>query len=169
MKIFKASEIAGTKLDVKFTGGHSIRMAMAKEGLGFSVNKTMIPKGGPNTWHYKNHFEACYCISGKGVAKDLDTGQVMFIEPDTMYILNKHERMSFEAFTDVVLISVFNPPLTGFETHDKDGSYEAPSKDRKLIAKEIVSIVNEAKSDYDAIEQVADKIDSLNILSVKID
>lgn len=123
MKIVKASDILNTSLDVNFTGGHSLRMAIARDGLGFSVNKTIIPKGGPHNWHYRNHLEACYCIAGRGVIKDLWSGEELPIEPDTLYILNQHEDMTFEALTDVVLISVFNPPLKGHETHDEYGNY----------------------------------------------
>jgi L-ectoine synthase len=124
MKTVKAKNVLDTKLDVKFTGGHSLRMAIASDGLGFSVNKTIIPKGGPHNWHYKHHLEACYCIEGEGIIKDLNTNEAMYVEKDTLYILNNHENMTFEALTDVVLISVFNPPLKGNETHDEHGNYQ---------------------------------------------
>lgn len=124
MKIVKAKNVLNTNLDVKFTGGHSLRMAIASDGLGFSVNKTIIPKcNKPHNWHYKHHLEACYCIEGEGLITDLDTNEKMYIEKDTLYILNKHENMTFQALTDVVLISVFNPPLKGHETHDENGNY----------------------------------------------
>lgn len=123
MKVVRAKDVLNTELDVNFTGGHSLRMAIASDGLGFSVNKTIIPKGGPHNWHYKHHLEACYCIEGTGLITDLNTKEKMFIDKDTIYILNNHENMTFEAFTDVVLISVFNPPLKGNETHDENGNY----------------------------------------------
>lgn len=108
---------------VKFTGGISIRLSNKSDNMGFSVCKTLIPKGGANMWHYKNHLESCYCVSGIGELINLATNERFIVEPGVMYSHDKHEPHTFEAFEDVVLISVFNPPLRGDETHDKDGNY----------------------------------------------
>lgn len=109
---------------VKGNGFESIRVLLEKDNMGFSLHKTIIPKGGPYRWHYKNHLEACYCISGLGELVDLETGYTYIIEPDSIYVLDKHDNHTFEALEDVVLISVFNPPVKGNEVHKKDGSYE---------------------------------------------
>ncbi len=93
--------------------------------MGFGLHKTIIPTGGPYHWHYKNHLEACYCIKGKGFITDLKTGIKHMITPDVVYVLNDHDDHIFEAVEDTVLISVFNPPLTGHEIHGADGSYES--------------------------------------------
>lgn len=122
MKIKRANQID----PVEFTGGLSTRMLTASDNMGFSVCKTVIPKGGPHHWHYKNHLEACYCIKGEGIITDLSTGNKHLILPDVMYVLDKNDDHTFEAIKDTVLISVFNPPLTGTETHDKYGNYAAP-------------------------------------------
>ncbi len=108
---------------VKFTGGLSFRPVVEKHGMGFSVHKTVIPKGGPHKWHYKHHIEACYCIRGRGILTDLKTGVAAHITPDVVYLLDNHEEHTFEAIEDTVLISIFNPPCKGNETHDKDGNY----------------------------------------------
>lgn len=123
MKVNRISQIKGTERDVKFTGGNSQRLVLENDGLGFAVMKTNIKKGGPYHWHYPNHLEACYCISGKGILKSLDSGEEHIIDVDTCYLLDKHDNHTFEAKTDVVLISVFNPPLKGNETHDEKGQY----------------------------------------------
>lgn len=102
----------------------SYRMLTEKHNLGFGVCKTVIPKGGPHWWHYKNHLEACYCISGHGIIKNIDTNEEHHVGPDTMYVLDKNDVHTFTAFTDVVLISIFNPPLKGDEVHGRDGSYD---------------------------------------------
>jgi L-ectoine synthase len=39
-------------------------------------------------------------------------------------VLDKNDEHSFQAVNDVMLISVFNPPVTGTEVHNEDGSYE---------------------------------------------
>jgi L-ectoine synthase len=102
----------------------SFRLLTEADGMGFTVCKTVIPKGGPWNWHYKNHQEACYCVQGNGVLTDLETGKKYHVGPDVLYVLPNHENHTFEAFTDVILISVFNPPLRGDECHKGDGSYE---------------------------------------------
>lgn len=119
MKIKRINQID----PVAFTGGVSFRAIIEKDNMGFGVCKTVIPKGGPYNWCYKNHLEACYCIKGKGELIDLSTGIKTLIVPDVVYILDSHDNHTFEAIEDTVLISIFNPPLIGHETHDKNGNY----------------------------------------------
>lgn len=106
-------------------GFTSIRYLLAKDGMGFGLHRTEIPKGDWQHWHYTNHLEACYCVSGTGFLKSADTGEIFEIVPGACYVLNNHDDHYFKATTDVVLISVFNPPVTGKEVHREDGSYEA--------------------------------------------
>lgn len=124
MKVRSIKEIEGTERDVKFKEGRSLRVLLEKDGLGFSLHKTIIPKGEKGHWHYINHQEACYCIKGSGIITNLDTNESFKIEVDTTYILDNYDDHTFEALEDVVLISVFNPPVTGNEVHKADGSYE---------------------------------------------
>jgi L-ectoine synthase len=108
---------------VRFNGGYSYRTVVKSDGLGFALMQTEIDKGGPYKWHYQNHQEACHCVSGEGYLEDLITGEVSKIQAGTTYLVDKNQPHLFTAITDVVLISVFNPPLRGDETHDKDGNY----------------------------------------------
>lgn len=119
MKIKRINQIDG----VKFTGGVSYRALLKSDNMGFSVMKTVIPKGGPHHWHYQHHLEACYCIKGKGEIVDLTTGLKHLITPDVIYVLDNHDDHTFEAIEDTVLISIFNPPLNGNEKHDENGNY----------------------------------------------
>ncbi len=102
----------------------SLRYLLAKDGMGFSLHKTIIPKGPPQHWHYKHHKEACFCVSGGGWLTNLKTGERHAIGPDSTYVLDENDNHTFEAVYDTVLISVFNPPVTGREVHREDGSYE---------------------------------------------
>lgn len=108
---------------VKFNGGKSYRFVLKEDGLGFAMMETRIKKGGPYKWHYKNHQEVCYCISGKGLVTDLVNGETFKIEKGVSYFADDHRPHTFIADTNVVLISVFNPPLRGDETHDENGIY----------------------------------------------
>jgi L-ectoine synthase len=116
-----------TEREVKCPRGGfvSLRALLAKDGMGFSLHKTIVPVGPPQHWHYKHHLEACYCIAGRGILTNYKTGEAFTIEPDSVYVLDKHDEHSFQALEEVVLISVFNPPVTGTEVHGEDGSYEA--------------------------------------------
>tara|TARA_R110000803_G_scaffold206242_2_gene273408 strand:- start:813 stop:1199 length:387 start_codon:yes stop_codon:yes gene_type:complete len=123
MKIVKVKDLEGTDRDVEFNAGRSLRILLEKDNMGFSLHKTIIKKGTYH-WHYKNHLESCYCISGKGWIKDISTGIKYEILPDTTYVLDNHDNHEFTATEDTVLMSVFNPPITGDEIHQKDGSYK---------------------------------------------
>ncbi len=104
----------------------SVRMLLAGDGMGFSFHITVIEAGSEHTFHYKNHFESVYCISGKGSIEDLATGEVHEIRPGVMYALDKHDKHTLRAEEELVLACCFNPPVTGTEVHQADGSYAAP-------------------------------------------
>lgn len=124
MKIKRINQLLGTEREVHGGGFISVRAILASDGMGFSVHKTIIPTGGPYHWHYTKHLEACYCIKGTGVLTNLETGEKHMISTDVIYVLDNHDDHTFEALSDVVLISVFNPPVKGSEIHKEDGSYE---------------------------------------------
>ena len=132
MKVVTIEQTEGTDREVKFTGGTSFRPVLAKDGLGFSVHKTVVKKGSWH-WHYKNHLESCYCIEGYGVLLNLENGKRYEIKPDTVYMLDKHDDHEFIAFEGVVLISVFNPPIVGDESHDENGNYELKTKEYERV------------------------------------
>lgn len=127
MKVVTIAQIENTERHVIGKGFESLRLLLAKDGMGFSVHKTIIPvTGRAEHWHYKNHLEACYCIEGCGILTNLSTAEKFTILPDTIYVLDNHDDHTFEAIKDVVLISIFNPPVTGMEIHQADGSYVLP-------------------------------------------
>ena len=146
-------QIEGSDRDVKFKEGRSLRLILASEKMGFSFHKTIIEKGKIGHWHYLNHLESCYCVSGKGVLTNLKTNEVFNIEPESIYLLNENDDHLFEAIEETVLISVFNPPVTGNEVHDENNSY-VDSGIYKNKAKEIVEAINATTNNYDAISIV---------------
>jgi L-ectoine synthase len=107
-----------------FGGFISRRMLVESDGMGFTITNTVIPVSGKaEHWHYTQHLEACYCVSGRGILRDLATDMEHLIIPGTVYALDKHDDHTFEALEEVTLICVFNPPLKGMEIHQEDGSY----------------------------------------------
>lgn len=101
----------------------SVRMLLADDGMGFSFHITTIAAGSKHTFHYKNHFESVYCVSGTGTIEDLATGEVHAIRPGVMYALNLHDKHTLRCETECVFACCFNPPVTGKEVHQADGSY----------------------------------------------
>ncbi|WP_375689656.1 ectoine synthase [Pseudooceanicola sp. LIPI14-2-Ac024] len=109
--------------DAKWT---SVRMLLAGDGMGFSFHITFLEEGSEHTFHYKNHYESVYCMKGKGRITDLATGETHEIRPGTMYALNEHDKHTLVADEELVMACCFNPPVTGEEVHQADGSYAAP-------------------------------------------
>jgi len=125
MKVIKTSELASDRVvDCPNGGFVSKRILLERDGMGYSMTKTIIPPNGKQFWHYRNHLESCYCIAGRGELINTETGDKFIIEPDATYVLDKNDPHTFEAFDEVTLICVFNPPLIGSEVHQDDGSYE---------------------------------------------
>lgn len=102
---------------------NSVRLLLKSDDVGFSFHITTIYANTKTTMHYKNHFEAVYCIAGKGEIEELETGIIFSIEPGTLYVLNKHDRHELRAHSELQLACVFNPPLNGTEVHDASGAY----------------------------------------------
>lgn len=127
MKVIKTESLPTSHVVECPNGGFvSNRILLEEDNVGFGMTKTVIPVGDRQFWHYKNHFESCYCVSGRGHLTNATTGELHLIEPDVTYVLDKHDPHYFQAIEEVTLICVFNPPLTGRETHQADGSYALP-------------------------------------------
>ncbi len=125
MIVRKLEEIIATEQDVLAPNGNwcSRRFLTKKDGMGFSLHDTLIFAGTRTLIHYKHHVEAVYCIAGKGQVELVDGGRVIPLNPGTMYALNEHENHYLVAETELRIICVFNPPLSGGEVHRDDGSY----------------------------------------------
>lgn len=91
--------------------------------MGFTVCHTVVAAGTTSLLEYRNHLEACDCIAGKGEVEDME-GTVYAIRPGDIYVLDKHDQHYHRGgkSTELVLVSVFNPPLRGDERHRLDGS-----------------------------------------------
>jgi L-ectoine synthase len=131
VKITSVEQLRGTDREVHCPRGGfiSTRLLLKSDGMGFAFTHTFIPKGDPQRWHYLHHLEACYCVSGYGVLRDLASDELHKIIPGTLYALDKNDNHEFEALEDTVLLCVFNPPLEGREVHGADGSYAAAKKE----------------------------------------
>jgi len=123
MIVRSLESLAGTKREVRGETWISRRLLLAGDGMGFSLHETVLHAGTETRMHYKNHLEAVLCTGGEAEIEDLATGQRHRIVPGTMYALNEHDRHVLRVKKDFRCVCVFNPPCTGNETHDAEGSY----------------------------------------------
>jgi L-ectoine synthase len=66
-------------------------------------------------------------MKGKGSITDIATGETHEIKPGVVYALNLHDKHILRAEEELHMACCFNPPVTGHEVHQADGSYAAPS------------------------------------------
>ena len=117
-------EILDGPRHVRGEGWQSRRILLRSDGMGFSLHDTVVAEGTEQRLEYKHHLEANYCISGEGEVVDLKTGVTYPLRPGTLYALDKNDAHIIRATRgDLRVVCVFNPPLSGDETHRADGSY----------------------------------------------
>ncbi len=120
-------EIIGTERVVNGGNWISRRLLLADDNMGISVHDTLIQEGTETLIWYKHHLEAVYCIKGEGEVETLVDGKVYPIKSGTLYALNQNDRHLLRAHSEMRLVSIFNPALTGREIHDESGSYPPPN------------------------------------------
>lgn len=126
MFVRSLTEVEATDKFVDWGNGTSHRLLTKQDEMGFTVCHTVVRAGTESQLHYRNHLEACYCIDGEGEVEDM-SGNVFPIRKGDIYVLDKNDRHYLRGGkdSDLILVSVFNPPLTGTEKHnlnDPDGS-----------------------------------------------
>jgi len=127
MIVRSVADIEATEHDVQTEHWRAKRLLVRDDGLGFSLSETTVNAGAEMNLWYKHHLEACYCIEGEAEITERDTGVVHRIGPGSVYS-PEHDRHTIRVISPLRLVCVFNPALTGRETHDADGSY-LPAED----------------------------------------
>ena len=114
MFVRSLNDVEKTDYFVDWGNGTSHRMLTEADGMGFTVCHTVVKKGSESLLEYRNHLEACYCIGGEGEVEDMN-GNVYPIKVGDIYVLNQHDKHYLRGGkdTDLILVSVFNPPLKG--------------------------------------------------------
>ena len=120
-------EITDTERDVVAEQWRARRLFRRDDGLGFSLSETTVNAGAEMQLWYKHHQEACFVIQGEAEITERDTGRAHRIGPGSAYA-PQHDRHTIRVLEPLRLVCVFNPALTGRETHDADGSY-VPSEE----------------------------------------
>lgn len=123
MIVRSVKEVEGTARDVLTPNWVSRRLLLKQDGMGFSLHETTVFPGTETYIWYKHHLEAVFCIEGEGEVQALPDGRTYRIEPGVVYALDQHDKHYLRAKTRMRLVCVFNPPLTGREVHDDEGTY----------------------------------------------
>jgi len=123
MIVRSIDDIRGTPQEVAAPNWVSRRLLLARDGMGFSFHETTIFAGTETHIHYRNHLEAVFCVAGEGEIETVADGRKHAIRPGVMYALDRHDEHYLRARSELKLVCVFNPPLTGREVHDDEGVY----------------------------------------------
>lgn len=123
MIVRSLADIKGTAQDVVTPNWASRRLLLERDGMGFSLHETTIFAGTETHIHYQHHLEAVYCVEGEGEVETVADGKVHVIRPGVLYALDRHDEHYLRARSEMRMICVFNPPLTGREVHDESGVY----------------------------------------------
>ena len=123
MFVRSLKDVELTEQFVNWGNGTSHRLLTAFDKMGFTVCHTVVRAGTESLLQYRNHLEACYCIGGEGEVEDMN-GNIYPIAVGDIYVLDQHDKHYLRGgkSTDLILISVFNPPLQGTERHSLDSS-----------------------------------------------
>ncbi|MBB4289084.1 L-ectoine synthase [Rhizobium leguminosarum] len=119
MYVRSLKDVEATDYFVEWGNGTSHRLLTEKDGMGFTVCHTIVRANTVSLLEYRQHLEACYCIAGEGEVEDMQ-GTVFPIRQGDIYVLDKHDRHLLRGGRDqdLILVSVFNPPLKGSERHN---------------------------------------------------
>lgn len=119
MFVRSLKDVEKTDKFVDWGNGTSHRLLTEADNMGYTVCHTIVRAGSESLLEYKNHLEACYCIGGSGEVEDMN-GKVFPINLGDIYVLDQHDKHYLRAskHEDLILVSVFNPPLKGTERHN---------------------------------------------------
>lgn len=131
MIIKRLEEIDASDRRVEGGNWYSRRLMLAGEGLPYSLHDTVIRAGTKTEMWYRHHIESVYCIDGEGILEDRETGEKHELRSGTLYVLDRNDRHTVHAHTDLRMVCVFMPPVTGDEVHLPDGSYPAPATEEE--------------------------------------
>jgi L-ectoine synthase len=126
-------DVLGSDREVKAETFVSRRLLLRADGVGFSFHDTILFAGSETHIWYQHHLEAVYCIGGEGELEVVG-GEVHAIRPGTFYALDGHEEHFLRATSDLRMMCVFSPALTGKEVHDSRGVYPPPEEMLAAVA-----------------------------------
>ena len=126
IRSFQKAEADGRVVPISHGKSTAVRVLMKDDGLGFSLSEARCGAGNKSKLWYKNHWEANYIRAGKGSLINTLSGESWPLHPGVLYCVGPNDQHSVVNSEDPLrIISIFNPPITGIESHDADGAYPA--------------------------------------------
>lgn len=98
-------------------------LVLAKDKTEFSVHEMTMPAGAESRARRKHHLAFVRCVAGDGEVCPADGEGPHPLRPGTSCLFHRDEEQHIRAHTDLQLLWVFAPPLTGEEVADPDGSF----------------------------------------------
>ena len=141
-------ETQGRVISISQGKASAVRLLTKSDGVGFSVSEARAQAGESSDLWYKNHWEANYVRSGRGILENRGTGEQWPLEPGVLYCVGPTDRHRITRKPDagMRIISIFNPPILGEETHDEDGAYpptgEIPAGQPCMFVKTVEDVRN---------------------------
>jgi len=99
-------------------------LVLRDDQMGYSVHDVLVKAGTVSRTRHKYHLETVYCIRGEGELEDVKESTVYKVTPGAVYALDQNDEHVLRAHTEMQLVCVYNPPLTGAEVLDDDGSFD---------------------------------------------
>ena len=115
MIIRSVDEVIGTARDVHGKGWKSRRVVLAGEGPDYSVHETTLEAGVRLRFSYRDHRETVYCVAGEGLIEDVGGARTVRLIPGGLYSAGIGEDHVITTDTEMKLLCIFTPPLTGDE------------------------------------------------------
>lgn len=139
-------EAEGRVISISHGKATAVRLLTKSDRLGFSLSEARASQAGQSDLWYKHHWEANYVRSGNAILENRSTGERWSLEPGVLYCVGPTDRHRIirEEPTDMRIISIFNPPIEGDETHDEDGAYpptgDIPAGRERMCVKTIEDV-----------------------------
>ena len=168
IRSFKDIEAAGNVVSISHGKSTAVRVLVKSDQLGFSLSEARCGAGNRSKLWYKNHWEANYIRAGKGSLLDRQTGERWDLYPGVIYCVGPDDQHSVENTDDPLrIVSIFNPPIEGNESHDEDGAFPAtgtipPGQERMFVRN-----VEQIKADGGAVSVVGGNVTSVRLLTAK--
>ena len=128
MFVRKIDDLIGSDKAEKRTDGGSVLQGVhpltREDRCGFSISDYSIKGPWNQDLQYKNHMEINFIVAGQVEILDLTGDKSWQITAGMIYIVGPKDRHRFSSPSDIHLISIFNPAISGTEKHDADGAFE---------------------------------------------
>ena len=108
---------------ISHVGTEAYRYMTMEDECGLTIATARPPAHSSAVLWYRNHVEANYILEGEGWVEDLTTGEKRDLAPGSLYVVGPKDRHQVTWLTDLWVMSIFNPPIYGDETHDDQGGY----------------------------------------------